>query len=279
MNYYNLFTLQWEKRRYTEFPTVFNSATVINHKLANGTIIPAITVGEEGPGRKLGMLPVHLTRKLHSSLLKNSWLTIEAGRVGRTESGFELYVDETRPNNVDKAIVVMKTPSKGGGERGNYHTGDVRTVRYQLIDPQWVDALKEPIVLSPQKTAPRILEILDQYNRGIVDAVFDEVIRDKLIEILNTNLNSFRSLRTYHDFPGQILVDGIIAKGDEGLYQPGTQLIALMPRDVWFRTSFWPDHNPDDKYYLWDGNQMVSTSASARELFDIQDTDDVDEWL
>lgn len=78
-----------------------------------GKSIPAITVGESGRGRELGVLPVEGV---------DAGGTILAARVGETRSGKPKLIAGTVETTAESAIVVLRT---GIGFRGsNGHDGD-----------------------------------------------------------------------------------------------------------------------------------------------------------
>ncbi len=86
-----------------------------------GVEIPAILVGEEGRGRRLGVLPVAGAKPDD---------TIVAAELGLTRSGKPKLIARSDPTTTDKAIVVLWSPI---GYRGsNEHTGD-RSERWHCI--------------------------------------------------------------------------------------------------------------------------------------------------
>ena len=72
-------------------------------------------------------------------------------------------------------------------------------------------------------------------------------------------------------FPGEIVAEGIIAQGDAGRMGSGKQLIAIMPRDVVFRTGY----NgrlygaPAAHYFMFDGEKIISVTWEQRIASDI----------
>jgi len=64
---------------------------------------------------------------------------------------------------------------------------------------------------------------------------------------------------TFVQFPGEVLVKGIIAQGDAGRMGSGEQMVAIMPKGVVFRTAYSGRlyGEPSQHYYYWDGTKMV----------------------
>jgi len=65
--------------------------------------------------------------------------------------------------------------------------------------------------------------------------------------------------KRFAPFPGKILAKGRIAQGDAGRMGSGEQIVALIPRDVIFRTTSTGRMygKPDTFYYQWDGANLV----------------------
>lgn len=63
----------------------------------------------------------------------------------------------------------------------------------------------------------------------------------------------------YLEFPGSIITEGIIAQGHSGQSGRGTQIIAIIPKNVVFRTA----HSDRSKvleshYYIFDGERIIT---------------------
>jgi hypothetical protein len=74
----------------------------------------------------------------------------------------------------------------------------------------------------------------------------------------------------FRDFPGEILVEGRIAQGAAGGAGGGAQLVAVMPRDVWFRTGYRGRlyGKPRAHYYKFDGEKIIAVTWEERELLE-----------
>jgi hypothetical protein len=71
---------------------------------------------------------------------------------------------------------------------------------------------------------------------------------------------------TTHDdelgtFPGKVIVRGRISLGEQGELGTGTQCIALVKKDIRFRTSYTgvAETEPISHMYFWDGKRLFST--------------------
>jgi len=72
-------------------------------------------------------------------------------------------------------------------------------------------------------------------------------------------------------FPGEILVNGVIAQGDAGRMGSGDQLIAVIPKNVVFSTKYYGRlyGAPSEHFYIFDGDKIISVTKEERELTDI----------
>lgn len=96
-------------------------AVVRRFELSDGTVIPAILIGERGRGRELGVLPV-----AGVELSETGSTTIYAASIAETRSGRKKLIAADSPNTQDAAIVVFRT--KPGYRGGCVHTGDIVAV-------------------------------------------------------------------------------------------------------------------------------------------------------
>lgn len=73
------------------------------------------------------------------------------------------------------------------------------------------------------------------------------------------------------DFPGEILCKGQIAQGDAGRMGNGDQLIAVLSKEVVFRTSYSGRlyGAPSSHYYKFDGNTIQSFTWEERTTVDM----------
>lgn len=194
--------------------SVSNGATVETMHLKGADIdIPAIIVGEEGRGRKRGVLPVRLQTESFKKHQEDGQTEIYFGKMTTTKSGKPKIEEIASSDLTDKCICVFRTMY---GFRGTcYHTGDF-TGEYKK---DW---------------------------------------RDKDVPV-------------YKDFPGEIIVSGVVAEGAAGRMANGEQIIAIMPKDIIFRTGYSGRlyGKPSEHYYKFDGKKIISLSGEEREVADL----------
>ena len=79
------------------------------------------------------------------------------------------------------------------------------------------------------------------------------------------------NLGGHHPFPGDELVRGVIAQGAAGRAGRGSQLVAVMPRGVVFRTGYSGRlyGAPGAHYYVFDGEKILAATWEEREVSDV----------
>ena len=87
-----------------------------------GITIPAILVGEEGRGRRLGVLPVQLLPSSYKEWQEEGTVSIHSAKVGETRAGKPKLLETSGITDAEKCICVFRT--KIGFRGGNSHTGD-----------------------------------------------------------------------------------------------------------------------------------------------------------
>jgi len=87
-----------------------------------GVIIPAVLVGEEGRGRRLGILPVQLLPEQYKEWKENGYTYIHSATLGTTKTGRPKLFQIENTDTTDRCICVFRT--KIGFRGGNSHTGD-----------------------------------------------------------------------------------------------------------------------------------------------------------
>ncbi|MDI3496392.1 MAG: hypothetical protein PWQ35_413 [Patescibacteria group bacterium] len=70
----------------------------------------------------------------------------------------------------------------------------------------------------------------------------------------------------FHPFPGTIIAEGIIARGKMGEGGRGQQIIAIMPKNVVFRTGYSGFLYGDycEHYYLFNGKKIIAVTWQDR---------------
>jgi hypothetical protein len=192
---------------------VSEGALVETFRLSTAEVeIPAIIIGEEGRGRKLGVLPVQLLPSSYKEWQEGKDIMIFSAEVGETRAGKPKLV-ETSGIDAEKCICVFRTQI---GYRGaNEHTGD--------------------------------------RDGGTEEDRWGE------------------EHPTFYAFPGEVLCEGIIAQGDAGRMGSGSQIVAVMPAGIVFRTGYSGRlyGEPAEHYYLFRDGQILSATWEEREVADI----------
>lgn len=226
MSYYRIFEIQNGR--------VKKGATVETFKLKAGTKIPAILIGEEGRGRRLGVMPVHLPDPLYNEWREKGKVLVEAASIAQTKTGRPKLNVSTAPTDDDAIIAVLRTHI--GYRGGNSHTGD-RT--------GWS---------CPCGASGTDIEVPDKCP---------ECGADKW---------AWRCpVPEFAPFPGKVLVEGVIAQGAAGRMGSGSQKIALMPKGAVFRTGYSGRlyGDPSAHYYLWNGEQLLAATWEERAVSDL----------
>lgn len=87
-----------------------------------GITIPTILVGEEGRGRRFGVLPVQLLPSSYKEWQEEGTVSIHSAKVGETRAGKPKLLETSGITDTEKCICVFRT--KIGFRGGNSHTGD-----------------------------------------------------------------------------------------------------------------------------------------------------------
>jgi hypothetical protein len=193
---------------------VSEGAIVDTFKLSKAEIsIPAILVGEEGRGRRLGVLPVQLLPSSYKEWQEEGTVSIHSAKVGETRAGKPKLIETSGITDTEKCICVFRT--RIGYRGANEHTGD----RDGRTEKDYWGA-EHP---------------------------------------------------TFHPFPGEILCEGIIAQGDAGRMGSGSQIVAVMPAGIVFRTAYRGRlyGAPGSHYYIFRDGQILSATWEEREAAEI----------
>lgn len=219
-----------------------------------GVSIPAITVGEEGRGRELGVLPVQLLPDNYKEWQEKGCVYIHSAKIGTTKAGKPKLFQTEDADATEKCICVFRTEI--GFRGGNSHTGD-RKEEYWIRD--WFINLPESVPMKEKYTREEVKEISEKYvtppeKKGVWrwDAGFEKKLE-------------------FHPFPGEILTTGIIAQGDAGRMGSGEQLVAVLPANKVFRTGYSGRlyGAPGAHYYIFRDGQILSATWNEREVSDI----------
>lgn len=220
-----------------------------------GVSIPAIIIGEEGRGRKLGVLPVQLLPERHKEWKENGYVYIHSAVIGATKAGKPKLLQTEDADTLEKCICVFRTMI--GFRGGNSHTGDQKE-EYWVLDYLWrADLSALSLELKEKYTKEEAVQIAEELNSSAKTKYPWYCIFDKKCE--------------FHPFPGEVLCEGIIAQGDAGRMGSGSQLVAVMPEDIVFRTGYSGRlyGAPSEHYYIFRDGQILSATWEEREVVDI----------
>lgn len=230
-----------------------------------GTTIPAVIVGEEGRGRQRGVVPVDAPPMFPCpDQGKELWTSQSAcprcgvllgevvdsrrhhpedglvrGRLmyaalGKTKAGKPKFWAMPAATRKDHVIVVFRT--QPGYRGGSAHTGD-------RIGWKCGCGATGQEAVTPDKCP----------GCGAGEYLYGIGMRIRFADLL-----------------GERLTEGYVAQGTAGRMGGGEQLVALMPRDVVFRTTYSGRlyGGPSAHYYKWDGEKLLAMTWEERSLTD-----------
>ena len=214
-----------------------------------GVSIPAIIIGEEGRGRELGVLPVHLLPDSYKEWQENGYVYIHSAELGTTKAGRPKLFQTEDVNTEERCICIFRT--KIGFRGSNSHTGD-RKDEYWV--PEWF--FKSDILALGK-------ELKERYTEQEAISIAEE--------LSSSAERIFQRKLEFYPFPGEILCEGIIAQGDAGRMGSGEQLVAILPADTVFRTGYSGRlyGQPAAHYYIFTDGQLLAATWEEREISDI----------
>lgn len=232
-----------------------------------GTFIPAVIIGEEGRGRQRGVIPVDAPpmvscpdqgKQMWQSQTTCTRCGVALGEVidshrrhpeeglvrgrlmyaamGQTKAGKPKLWAMPVPTTEDHVIVVFRT--KPGFRGGSAHTGDRSGWRCSSYG---CDASGDGYAPS---ACPKCGDAPTAWGGG-------------------------PELR-FSPFPGEKLAEGRVAQGQAGAMGGGPQVMALMPKEVVFRSAYSGRlyGGPSSHYYKWDGQNLLAMTWEERSLTD-----------
>lgn len=220
-----------------------------------GVSIPAIIIGEEGRGRRLGVLPVQLLPSTYEEWQQKGNVYIRFAEVGTTKAGKPKLFQTECTDTLEKCICVFRTMI---GFRGsNSHTGDCKE-EYWVLDCLWradLSALGK--------------ELKDKYTKEEAAQITEEL--NALKSTKYAWYCVFDRKLDFHPFPGEVLCEGVIAQGEAGRMGSGSQLVAVMPANTVFRTGYSGRlyGEPSEHYYIFRDGQILSATWEEREVAEI----------
>ena len=184
--------------------------------------------------------------------------TIESGKV---YEGAEVVTFSLK--NAEVTIPAIIVGEEGRGRQLGVLPVKLKEENYN----KWKDG--ETVTIHHAKTSetksgrPKLIETVNDDNN------------DKAIVVFRTKIG-FRGSNDHtgdgdEPFPGEVLVEGIIAQGDAGRMGSGEQLVALIPKNTVFSTKYYGRlyGAPSEHFYIFDGDKIVSVTKEERELTDI----------
>jgi hypothetical protein len=221
-----------------------------------GVTIPAVLVGEEGRGRKLGVLPVQLLPEQYREWQENGHVYIHSATLGTTKAGKPKLFQTEDADTLEKCICIFRT--KIGFRGSNSHTGDRK-------EEYWVRERFVRFLESVPNKEKYTWEEVERYGFEYLKA------RHPGKEDLYPIDVAFKRKLEFHPFPGEILCEGIIAQGDAGRMGSGEQLVAILPVGTVFRTGYSGRlyGQPAEHYYTFRDGQLLVATWEEREISDI----------
>ena len=231
--------------------SVLDRAEVTSLTLASGVNIPAITVGEDGRGRKLGVVPTVL---LPNSLeiwenKKSVW--INNVRIGQTGAGKAKFFEKEQDNDTD-CVVVMRSDY---GYRGvNYHGA---RIVWEINEPYCtVQARFKNGLFTPE-----LSQSFEKYMENTSYASYDSV--EEFV-----NENSYTTVQG--NIEGVLLASGHIADGMAGRVAGGDQYIYHIKDGTTFAVKMTGRMygNPDAYEYVFSNGKITAYTARDLEIID-----------
>lgn len=230
-------------------------AEVIRYSLNGGSgySIPAIQLGESGGIRKMFVVPVELT-----SDQQKEWLEKEKTRIYWAS---QAATNSSRPKLIsadygsdDRAIIIYKVRYGRFGKVT--YAGD----RTGLFTPQ-----------ITEKTEPFMKELFRREKILGKTFTLEEALawiqKHTHQQTISRDLTKYSFTPTFHDFPGYIVGEGIVAEGADRNKSMAPEILAVVPKDTWtssHRTGMLHG-NTAIHYYLFNGKEVRVATCDQRE--------------
>jgi len=234
--------------------------------------LPAILIGEEGRGREMGVLPVHLSAESYRTWQQDGRVRVLSASVGQSRSGRPKLFEGPNPDP-SRAIVVAREPI---GFRGwNRYSG--RGTEYRL-------RLEGGDLLGGKEAATKILEEAgyseDAARLRVTEVDLDTVFRggpyrlsgdpNARIKALGGMVFCEAFVQEPVPFPGQVLVEGRIAQGAAGRMGSGTQKVFVVKDgDEWVVEYGGRRYGaPHKRIYRFENGKVISLTPEEVDLLD-----------
>jgi hypothetical protein len=201
--------------------------------------IPAIILGESGPGRIREAISVSLPHSLMLPWAQDGRTKILVGGLGKSRSDkWRVFAEGENVETTEEEVLCLFR-TKYGRDGHNHHTGDRAGWKCSTPEcPNW----------GTEKIPPDLCTYCGMLN-----------VEDGLIR--------YGPRIIFADFPGRILAKGVRAAGAAGRMGSGEELLAVMPRGVVFRTNCTGHLEGTSRrahYYMWTGKELLSAAWDER---------------
>ena len=237
--------------------SVKTGGEVVALPLASGAKVPAVTVGEEGRGRKLGVLPVTLLPESKALWDSGKNPRIKNVRVGETHAGLPKLIEIDDDGDTSHAVIILATPA---GFRGSNSHGEM--IMWGLDNEYgWkIEGLPYTTKARFRGELIKNPEIEKKFSQARENSKY--LYANSVEEFVERYAYTF----TEGDLPGKILVRGEIAQGMAGRAGGGSQYILVVPRGARWAIKMTGRlyGSPSAYEYFFDG--VAVTPYTARDL-------------
>lgn len=211
-----------------------------------GIEIPAILIGEEGRGRERGVVPVG-----------------SPPQVPCPEQGKDMWT------SADVCRQCGVTLGEAQGSTRHHPDSGLVTGRLMFAEVGQTKANKPKLLAAPGATTDEKIVVVLRTAIGFRGGNSHTGDRSGTEEFEEWGEKKTRL--TFAPFPGEVIARGAIAQGTAGRMGGGDQLVAIMPKDVVFRTAYYGRlyGAPGAHYYKWDGERLLAMTWEEREASDI----------
>ncbi len=267
MNAYKIFTI--------ESGSVSVGATIEKLHLKGASIdIPAILIGEEGRGRERGVLPVGNPPMVPCPERFDQYI---GGP--RSEAAFQGNDPGPKPEKIPVCSSCGESYSpwelysfnEGKGGWKSSHPAEKGLVVEKLLFAEVGETKAGKPKLFAKSVAESDEKAIVVFRTQIGFRGGNSHTGDRNGKEEYEEWGEKKTRIIYAEFPGEIIVKGYIAEGIAGRMGGGAQLVALMPKDVIFRTGYSGRlyGEPAAHYYVYNGEKIFSATWKERTAADL----------